>query len=121
VEAGETIEQTVIRETQEEIGVTPKNIIKVAEFYFCFPHNQDWNQTVHFYQTEDWDGEPTESDEMKPEWFKSDNLPFAKMWPDDFYWMPYFLRGEKIKGFFKFAEGDVILEKEIKVVEGWGG
>ena len=47
VEQNETIEEAVVRETEEEIGVTPKEIEKVATITFLFTHNKDWSQTVH--------------------------------------------------------------------------
>jgi len=32
---------------------------------------------------------------MRPEWFFLDEIPFKSMWPDDIYWWPRFLEGEK--------------------------
>jgi 8-oxo-dGTP diphosphatase len=31
-------------------------------------------------------GTIAESEEMKPEWFGADEIPFTKMWADDIYW-----------------------------------
>lgn len=47
-EPDETIEQTAIREAQEEIGVTPKELKKVARVTFLFPleRNFDHESTV---------------------------------------------------------------------------
>ena len=49
-----------------------------------------------------WEGEPFESDEMKPQWFEIDKLPFFSMWDDDPYWLPLVLEGKKITGEFWF-------------------
>ena len=46
---GESIEEGALREAQEEIGVLAKNLSKVAEHSFTFPHKPDWNQTVHTF------------------------------------------------------------------------
>ncbi len=113
----ETIEEGAIRETKEEIGVVAKNIKKVAEMSFYFPHNPDWNQAVHTYFCESWEGEISESEEMKPRWFKIEEIPFEKMWPDDPFWLPEVIKGKFVKAEFEFGEGDVINRKDIKIVK----
>ncbi len=68
--AGETIEQTAIRETEEEVGVKVKNIVQVGilDFYFpSVPEEKNWNQQVVVFLAKEWDGEPVETEEMKPE------------------------------------------------------
>lgn len=117
VEPNETIETAAVRETAEEIGVTAKNIIKSAELSFYFPHNPDWDQKVHVYYTEEWENEPGESDEVRPAWFSIKDIPLDQMWPDDSFWLPHFLSGQLIRASFKFAEGDIILEKEINLID----
>lgn len=114
---GESIEETTIREAQEEIGITPINISKVSELTFTFPHKDEWNQLTHVYFTEEWEDEPTESEEMSPKWFSISDIPFADMWPDDIFWLPKVLEGNLIKASFVFGEGDVILEQKIGPVE----
>jgi mutator protein MutT len=114
VEEGlETIEEAAIRETQEEIGVETEELKKIAELSFYFPHKSDWDQKVHVYFVENWDGEPRESEEMDPRWFSIDKIPFEKMWPDDIFWLPRVLNGERIEAMFIFGEGDVIQDKKI--------
>ncbi len=97
--------------------MTAKNIYKVAELAFSFPHNELWCQTVHTYFSEEWEGEPKETKEMSPAWFKVSEIPFPKMWPDDIFWLPKVLNGEKIKGAFTFGEGDIILEQKLESIE----
>ena len=118
VEAGkETVEAAAIRETKEEIGVIIKELKKVAELSFYFPHNPAFDQNVHAYFVEKWEGVPTESEEMDPEWFVVGNIPYPKMWPDDIFWVPQVLEGKLIKAVFKFGENDVIQDKEVKLVK----
>ncbi len=116
---GETIEQAVIREAKEEIGVdvSELDLKKAAELTFTFPHRPDFDQVVHTYVAEVWSGEPVESEEMKPEWYKSDVIPFDTMWPDDKFWVPYMIEGKLIKGAFAFGEGDVVIDQEVQCVE----
>lgn len=117
IKGDETIEEAAIRETKEEIGVEIKKMDKIAELSFYFPHNQLWNQLVHVYFSDEWKGEPIESEEMNPKWFSANGLPFTDMWPDDEFWVPHVLKGNLLKGMFKFAEGDVISDKKIEIVK----
>src|ERR1700734_1865860 len=66
----ESIEQTAIRECQEEIGVKPIEISQTAKLDFYFPKDKpDWDQQVNVYLCRKWEGKPTESEEMAPKWF----------------------------------------------------
>ena len=67
----------------------------------------------HLYVASEWQGEPTESDEMKPEWFDIQSIPYDKMFPDDKYWLPLILEGRKIKAYFDFDEEWNLLGKKI--------
>lgn len=113
----ETIEEAAKRETKEEIGVSIKELNKIAELSFYFPHNPAWDQMVHVYFVEKWNGEPTESEEMNPKWFLIKDIPFKNMWPDDTFWLPEVIKGKLIKATFKFGEGDVIQDKKIDIVK----
>jgi mutator protein MutT len=101
---GETIEETAIRECQEEIGVTPTNLKKVGELHFFdLPHVEHY---CHVYVAETWEGEPAETEEMRPEWFDTDKIPYDSMWPDDIYWLPIMLEG-------KLFKGKIILDEDV--------
>lgn len=117
VEQDESIDDGAKRETQEEIGVEVEEKSKVAELSFYFPHNPAWNQKVHVYFSEIWNGEPSESEEMKPQWFSAQELPFNNMWPDDEFWIPEVLSGKLVKATFVFDKDDNILEKDIQIIE----
>jgi len=118
---GETLEEAAVRELYEELGVRAKNIRKVAEFTFLFPHVpkiKRWDQTVHVFLVEEWKGKPIESKEMKPQWFAFDEIPYSKMWQDDSHWLPLVLKGKKIRARFVFEkDSETIKTMEIKLVE----
>ena len=112
----ETLEDAAKRETKEEIDVIVKELNKVAELSFYFPHNSAWDQMVHVYFSENWDGEPKESEEMNPKWFLKNELPFQDMWSDGIFWLPEVIQGNLLKAMFQFGEKDVVLDKEVNIV-----
>lgn len=113
VRADETKEFAAVRETREEIGVDidPANMREVGDITFYFNGKPDWNQQVFIYATEKWMGEPVESDEMMPQWFEKNALPFDSMWIDDRHWVPLMLEGKKLRGKFYFNEDGSVIEK----------
>lgn len=111
VKEGETIEEATVREAEEEIGVKilPDHLNKVAENIFRFKNKSDWDLICHVYFTNQWQGEPTESDEMAPRWCGQNSLPFEQMWADDPLWLPQCLAGKKVKGDFFFGgDGETV-------------
>jgi 8-oxo-dGTP pyrophosphatase MutT (NUDIX family) len=117
LDAGESIEAAMIRETQEEIGVTPTSYEKVADIRFDeLFKGEPTLMHVHVYLADKWDGEPTESEEMKPEWFTVGNIPYDDMWPDDPYWLPSVLEGHKISAEFTLDENDRITSHSVETV-----
>jgi 8-oxo-dGTP diphosphatase/2-hydroxy-dATP diphosphatase len=113
---GETVEESLKREMLEEVGIELIDPVKHGVIDFEFEGNPEILE-VHIFKANDFSGEPVESEEMKPQWFFVDEIPFKEMWPDDIYWVPLFLKGRKFKGKFKFGKGDSILEKEIVLVK----
>lgn len=112
-----SILDTLIRETEEEIGVKIKEFEKVALLTFLYPYYSEKKWDVHVFLARNWEGEPAESEEMTPKWFRLNEIPFDEMWPDDKFWLPEILEGKKLKAKFIFEEGDVISGHNIKVVE----
>uniref|UniRef100_K7FRL1 Oxidized purine nucleoside triphosphate hydrolase n=1 Tax=Pelodiscus sinensis TaxID=13735 RepID=K7FRL1_PELSI len=116
VQAGETIEQAAHRELLEESGLIVDNLQKMGQITFEFVGNSELME-VHIFRTDSFHGEPTESDEMRPQWFQLDQVPFSHMWPDDVYWFPLLLQKKLFIGYFKFQGLDTILEYTLKQVE----
>ena len=115
IEEGETIEQGIIRELKEEIGVDATNLKKIAVLNFYFPHVKDegWNQRVHAFIADSWSGEPVESDEIYPQWFRRDAIPFGDMWDDARYWLQEAIAGKEISADFVIDDQLKVVDKEI--------
>ena len=112
VQSGEMIEEATVREAEEEIGVKilPEHLDKVAEIVFKFNDKPDWDLVCHVYFTHQWQGEPTESDEMAPAWYQQNQLPFDQMWVDDPHWLPLCLAGKKLNCEFCFGQDGAVLD-----------
>lgn len=114
VEPNETIEQALVRECQEEIGVEPVQYQKVAVLTFYQLYKGEWAENIcHTYMCNHWQGEPTESDEMAPAWFQITELPWKEMWPADQLYLTRLLEGQKLRGTFYFDANDAIKRSEI--------
>lgn len=119
LEAGESIEAALVRECEEEIGVTPTAWMAVGELDFIQDAETDdpWHMFVYAYVADKWEGEPSESEEMRPEWFQLEDIPYATMWDDDEFWLPAVLGGKKVIGTFTFDINDRLLTHDVRVVE----
>lgn len=106
VEPGETIAAAAARELSEEAGVAvdPAKLRRVAHLTFLFPVKTEFNQVVHVFVAQAWQGDPAESREMRPAWFNVDEIPFDRMWDDDAYWLPLVLRGKKVRATFWYRD-----------------
>ncbi|MBS3091700.1 8-oxo-dGTP diphosphatase [Candidatus Pacearchaeota archaeon] len=113
VKPGETIDQAVAREFKEESGIDVLRSEKFGEIDFEFRDNPEILE-VHFYRILEYRGNPEESDEMRPQWFNINEIPYSIMWPDDKYWMPLFLRNKKFKGKIYFENQNTIISCNLK-------
>ncbi len=118
---GEDIEESLRRELMEEAQITLGKLEKRAIIVFVgqglFDPNNGIKNEVHVFYTEEYHGMPAETEEMCPQWFELDALPFDTMWSDDLFWLPRVLAGEKIKARFEFGPEDKILSYEINQVQ----
>ncbi len=114
IEPGETPLEAVIRETQEEILVTPLNVREAGVLSFQFADG--YSLYCHVYIAQSCDGTPTETEEAAPFWVDLDAIPYGEMWPDDVHWLPLALAGQCFLGFFEL-EGETLIRHRIELVD----
>ena len=124
LQPNESLEEAARREMEEEAGVTVENLEKVGIIEFEFSAEDGSASAgrgeileVHIFRAQEFTGELIESEEMKPQWFDVNHIPFSSMWPDDVHWFPFLLSGKKFRGRFLFGPKDAILEQSLAEVE----
>ena len=113
LEKGETPEAGVVREAQEELGITPLDARRQGELHFQFLDGYSLSCTV--FVASRFDGTPIETEEAAPHWFQIAELPFNEMWEDDRLWLREALDGRVFRGFFVF-DGEKMLDQHLE----WG-
>lgn len=110
-ESGESLIECLVRETEEEVGIVldQTKVEEVAIITFHSGGVPDFE--VHIFRTNDFNGEPRETEHMVPAWYDINNLPLEDMLDSDRAWFPTAIRGrrfranvyyrERAKGFMK--------------------
>lgn len=111
LEPGETSLDAAIRETQEELGVTPHHLQHLGELHFQFADGFALQCAV--FLATGCLGEPVETEEAAPLWTHVDALPLDAMWADDRHWLPGLLEGKCFRAYFEF-DGDRMLSRQVE-------
>ncbi len=111
LEPGESYRSAAIRETEEELGITPRNLREAAHLSFIFTDGYSLDARV--FTAQGYDGEVTETEEGDPMWFNLSEIPYEQMWADDRFWLPIALSGTYVRGKFVF-EGDAMLDRAVE-------
>jgi len=115
IEPGESSLEAAIRETQEEVGLTPHDPRPVGELFFQFTDGYTLHCVV--FRAEGHDGTEVETDEAVPRWTPLNAVPYDAMWADDGIWLPLLIAGRPFRGHFIF-DGDTMLDHQIEVLPG---
>jgi len=121
---GESIEDAAKREVLEESGLTVATLEKMGVIDFSWAASAKASASqekqilqVHIFKCKDFSGEQQESEEMKPQWFAIDKIPYETMWSSDGYWLPLFLQNKKFTGNFVFDEENKVAKYELKELD----
>lgn len=110
LEPGETPLQAAIRETEEELGVTPTGVEERGVLHFQF--TDGYSLLCSVFVASGCIGEAIETDEAIPLWTPLDAIPYDEMWADDRCWLPGVLQGGSFRGYFRF-DGEKMLSQEL--------
>ena len=113
LEADETPEQAAVRETREEVGVTPFSLGLAGRLDFAF--TDGYSLRCHVFTAEGCSGTLTETDEAAPFWCPESAIPYGRMWADDRLWLPLMLEGQGFEGQFVF-DGDLMLWHQLTLM-----
>jgi 8-oxo-dGTP pyrophosphatase MutT (NUDIX family) len=113
---GESFKEAAVRECQEEIDVTPHKVTQLGEIHFYMADDPSFCNFAHVFVAAEWEGEPHETEEMSPQWFAVDAIPYEQMWADDYLWLPLVLSGKRFKASFTL-DNDAVVQHDIKEVE----
>jgi 8-oxo-dGTP diphosphatase len=102
IDPGETPLEAAVRETQEELGITPHAPRKLGELWFAMSDVPDI--LCHVFRADGFEGEPIETDEAVPLWTPLDAIPYERMWVDDIEWLPLLIRETTFRGRFVFED-----------------
>jgi len=130
VDVGETIYEAALRELKEEAGITSP--LEHAGTLLFTSESSPLLHHIEIYRGSTWEGAVTESEEMRPQWFRIQesagtlpgrkpnhvddvvqtaptlpSIPFEKMWADDPMWFPFLLSKRSFVGRVDFGESTV--------------
>lgn len=112
LEENETALRAAHRELEEESGIKAQDMKERGMIRFHFL-DTGVVMNVFLFSVTKYSGEPVETEEMRPQWFNFDEIPFKDMWPDDRFWLPNFLKGKNVFGKIDFIGNDDIVHVEL--------
>jgi 8-oxo-dGTP diphosphatase len=118
VEPGESDSEAAVREVMEETGVSLRveDLTDAGAVNFVFPAKPEWNMSTRLFTARTWQGEPADSDEVLPEWFRTDTLPVERMWQDADHWLPVVLEGGKVNVVVTLNEDNETVASSVSIL-----
>lgn len=110
IEWDETLLQSAKRELQEETGIDlPESSFECVGINRLYYENKpERDQEAHVFVIKGYTGEFQETEELLPQRFDIDQIPYEKMRDDDIHRMPRMFAGEYFEYVFHFsAEGKI--------------
>ncbi|GAA4376327.1 8-oxo-dGTP diphosphatase [Agromyces bauzanensis] len=122
LEPGESAVDAAVREVLEESGlvVAASDLEPRGLLSYHFPHRESWSQESSVFVCHTWAGAPRGSDELDPEWFPIELVPYSEMWDDARRWLPGVLVGASVRRTFVFGADLATVVEERESVAGTG-
>jgi 8-oxo-dGTP diphosphatase len=118
LDPGETPLAGAIRETREEVCVTPRAMRWAGRNRFQFTDGGAID--VQVFRASDCEGCPRPTPEADPFWTPVSRIPYAEMWEDDALWLPHLLARRAFSGRYLF-DGDHMLDWALELNGSRGG
>lgn len=128
LQSGESMRECASRELHEECGLLidavklrPRGTLMfnmLSDGMMSANRNSASCLDVHIFSCtfEDTIGEVSASEEMHPQWWPLDAVPFDMMWADEQFWLPEVLAGRDVRCDFTFADASTITEHKVTVL-----
>jgi ADP-ribose pyrophosphatase YjhB (NUDIX family) len=115
----ETAKEGAIREMLEEFKVKMINPKQVGKILFETEGETKECIVSYIFVTEEWEGEPQETEEMRPKWFNVSEIPYDEMWVDDKEWFKILLDQKEFVAKYCFAQNDdnTLISHELQVLD----
>lgn len=114
----ETIEQAMIRETQEEINVTPVSYSQVGKInYDVWYKGKRSDLCMNIFICTEYVGEIMETEEMRPQWFDLDKIPYDRMFDTDKIWFKDVIAGKKVYGAVQYDQNGDTVSEDLQMVQ----
>ena len=115
IEPNETVEEAAARELNEESGLKAEELLRRGYLVFNMKESKKIMR-VHVFECYAFTGEPIETEEMRPQWYDVNAIPYDSMWIDDKLWLPSLIKENKlIMGRFEFDDDETIIDYSVSL------
>ncbi|AWR95159.1 8-oxo-dGTP diphosphatase [Acidianus brierleyi] len=97
----ETSYECALRELEEEVNVKGYDPLYAGRI--LFKQENGYVISMYVYLIRKFSGVIKETDEAKPFWQRTDDIPYARMWQDDRFWLYKVLSGKIVDCVFTFS------------------
>lgn len=114
VEKEETPLQAAIREVEEETSIIlkPEQLTEAGLLEFSFQDKDERHQKCHVFVCRGYAGTFMESEEMKPQRWSIEDIPYSDMREDDYIRLPELIVGQQVQYKFLFNKDGHLLSHQ---------